>query len=64
MEMIERETVQVSFRLERGLVKRMRQVAKSGQWPPPPSQTEIVARGIEMVLRRLENKRGKGRETE
>jgi hypothetical protein len=63
MEMIERETVQVSFRLERGLVKRMRQVAKSGQWPPPPSQTEIVARGIEMVLRRLE-KRGKPREAE
>ena len=63
MEMIERETVQVSFRLERGLVKRMRQVAKSGQWPPPPSQTEIVARGIEMVLRKLE-KRGKVSETE
>ena len=55
--MIERETVQVSFRLERGLVKRMRKVAKSGQWPPPPSQTEIVSRGIEMVLSKLE-KRG------
>jgi hypothetical protein len=53
---IERETVQVSFRLERGLVRRMRQVAKSAKWPPPPSQTEIVTRGIEMVLSRLEKK--------
>jgi hypothetical protein len=53
----EHETIQVSFRLERGLVRRMRQIAKSGQWPPPPSQTEIVTRGIEMVLRELEAKK-------
>ena len=50
-------TIQVSFRLPQQLVERMRDVSTSQAWPPPPSQTEIVARGIELVLRRLE-KRG------
>lgn len=54
-----RETTQVCFRLERQLVKRMREVAKSDDWPPPPSQTEIVSRGIELVLRNLEKRRAR-----
>lgn len=50
-------TIQVSFRLQSELVERMRAVSGADQWPPPPSQTEIVSRGIEMVLRKLEPKR-------
>lgn len=50
-------TIQVSFRLQSELVERMRAVSTAERWPPPPSQTEIVSRGIEMVLRRLEPKR-------
>ena len=46
-------TIQVSFRLNADLVARMREVAMSETWPPPPSQTEIVSKGIEMVLSKL-----------
>jgi hypothetical protein len=51
------ETVQVSFRLERDLVERMRRAANSSRWPPPPSQTEIVSRGVELVLTKLKRQR-------
>jgi hypothetical protein len=54
-------TIQVSFRLNADLVARMREVASSKDWPPPPSQTEIVSRGIEMVLAKLKPKRGRAR---
>ena len=54
-------TIQVSFRLNAELVARMREVANAKDWPPPPSQTEIVSRGIEMVLAKLKPKRGKAR---
>jgi hypothetical protein len=54
-------TIQVSFRLPRELVDRMREVTTADEWPPPPSQTEIVARGIELVLQKLEGKRGRAR---
>jgi hypothetical protein len=58
-------TVQVSFRLPMDLVHRMRQIASEPRWPPPPSQTEIVERGIRIVLDNLEpptkRKRGKVR---
>jgi len=54
-------TIQVSFRLNADLVHRMREVAGSKEWPPPPSQTEIVSRGIEMVLAKLKPKRGRAR---
>jgi hypothetical protein len=57
------ETIQVSFRLRRELVTRMRSVATLQSWPPPPSQTEIVSRGIEMVLEKLEKPPRKGRGT-
>lgn len=52
-------TIQVSFRLEKALVERMRDVSTADVWPPPPSQTEIVSKGIEMVLRKLETKRSR-----
>jgi hypothetical protein len=54
-------TVQVSFRLQRELVERMKEVTNSQEWPPPPSQTEIVTRGIELVLRKLEGRRVRAR---
>jgi hypothetical protein len=54
-------TIQVSFRLDRDLVERMREVASSKDWPPPPSQTEIVSRGIELVLSKLKSKRTRAR---
>jgi Arc/MetJ-type ribon-helix-helix transcriptional regulator len=54
-------TVQVSFRLPQQLVERMRDITSTNEWPPPPSQTEIVARGIELVLRRLEKRGSKVR---
>jgi hypothetical protein len=53
------DRIPVSFRLDRKLVKRMKDVCGVRSWPPPPSQTEIVARGIELVLAELESKRGK-----
>jgi hypothetical protein len=55
------KTIQVSFRLPQQLVERMRDVSTTRVWPPPPSQTEIVARGIELVLRRLERRGSKAR---
>src|SRR5215831_10004630 len=59
---VNENTVQVSFRLERQLVTRMRRVCDAQRWPPPPSQTEIVRRGIEMVLLSLKKgRRGKPR---
>jgi len=51
------ETVQVSFRLPSELVRRMKTISTSQTWPPPPSQTEIVSRGIRIVLEKLEAKR-------
>jgi len=50
-------TIAVSYRLDRRLVKRMKRATarKRRRWPPPPTQTDIVARGIEMVLKKLEN---------
>jgi len=36
----------------------MRDASSARGWPPPPSQTEIVARGIELVLDKLENRKG------
>jgi hypothetical protein len=54
-------TVQISFRLQRNLVERMRDVSNADQWPPPPTQTEIVTKGIELVLEQLARKRGKRR---
>lgn len=61
MQAKENDTVQVSFRLPRQLVERMRDITSSGVWPPPPSQTEIVSRGIDLVVRKLEAKRGRRR---
>jgi hypothetical protein len=49
------DTIQVSYRLDRRLVQRMRRVTEADKWPPPPTQTDIVSRGIEMVLDNLEN---------
>jgi len=57
--MPETQTIQVSFRLPKNLVERMRDIATARHWPPPPSQTEIVSRGIEMVLQKLEPKKGR-----
>jgi hypothetical protein len=51
------ETVQVSYRLPSDLVRRMRDIAQMSTWPPPPSQTEIVSKGIEMVLEKLEKRK-------
>jgi hypothetical protein len=52
------QTVQVSFRLPRRLVKRMQEVSKAQSWPPPPSQTEIVTHGVELVLEKLAKRGG------
>jgi hypothetical protein len=50
-----RRTIPVSFRLDRALVKRLREATRRHrQWPPGPSQTQIVAYGIDMVLRKME----------
>ena len=51
------KTVQVSFRLPHDLVERLREITAESAWPPPPSQTEIVIRGIQHVLKTL-GKRG------
>lgn len=53
-------TEQVSFRLARSLMKRMREITNARTWPPPPSQTEIVSRGIELVLAKLERDKRDG----
>jgi len=50
-------TIPVSFRLDRVLVKRLRAFCATEQWPPPPTQTDIVERGIKDVLDELEAKR-------
>lgn len=56
------KTAQVSFRLPEELVERMRVISNASVWPPPPSQTDIVERGIELVLQKLESgKRAKAR---
>jgi len=47
----------VSFRLDPKLIKRMRDFCTAERWPPPPTQTEIVERGIELVLTKLEKRR-------
>jgi len=47
------KTVQVSFRLPHELVERLRLASAERAWPPPPSQTEIVIRGVEHVLKTL-----------
>jgi hypothetical protein len=48
-------TIQVSFRLPKDLVERLRTTAADNErhWPPGPSQTEIVSRGIQQVLAEL-----------
>jgi hypothetical protein len=52
-------TIPVSFRLDRQLVKRLRRATqRNAQWPPRPSQTAIVAQGIELMLAKME-KEGK-----
>lgn len=61
MKVNQQETVQVSFRLERQLVDRMREISNTPKWPPPPSQTEIVTRGIELVLNKLNKRRARSR---
>jgi hypothetical protein len=53
---VKSSTVQVSFRLPALLVRRLRNVSSARSWPPPPSQTEIAARGIELVLATLEKR--------
>ena len=50
------KTIQVSFRLPHDLVERLREASAERAWPPPPSQTEIVIRGVEHVLRTLEKR--------
>lgn len=51
-------TIQVSYRLPKPLVERMRRIVERlPAWPPPPSQTEIVTRGVESVLLELERQR-------
>ena len=50
------KTIQVSFRLPHELVERLREASAERAWPPPPSQTEIVIRGVEHVLKTLERR--------
>ena len=54
------KTVQVSFRLPHELVERLREITAERAWPPPPSQTEIVIRGVEHVLKTLERQEKRG----
>lgn len=52
-------TVQVSYRLPTHLVARLRHATRNRRsWPPGPSQTDIVAQGIELMLRKLEKRGG------
>ena len=46
--------VSMSFRVKERLAERLRKATKPRQWPPRPSQTDIVTRGIELALRELE----------
>jgi hypothetical protein len=54
-------TVQISFRIPTQLVERLRAITQTNEWPPPPTQTEIVTRGIEYVVTKLEQQRGRPR---
>jgi hypothetical protein len=58
------KTVSVSYRLPMQLVVRLRQATRNSKraWPPPPSQTALVIEGIELMLRKLERGRARGRE--
>lgn len=47
--------IPVSFRLEKSLVQRLRKASETAKHWPRPSQAEIVARGIELVLQELEH---------
>jgi len=53
----------ITFRLDRELIERLRNYTKRAerQWPPGPNQTEIISRGIALVLDQLETKRIKER---
>jgi hypothetical protein len=52
------KTIQVSFRLPRQLVERLRSATRNKRkWPPAPSQTDIVAQGVELMLRELKKPR-------
>jgi hypothetical protein len=59
----EKNRAQVSFRLPMQLLKRLRQVTRGRrQWPPSgPSQTDLIARGIELALLELEEQRHEAR---
>jgi len=45
---------QISFRLDSGLIERLRAASEHGRYPP--TMTQIVERGIELALRELERK--------
>jgi hypothetical protein len=47
--------VTMSFRLDAELVTRLHKASKMKRWPPPPSMTEIVERGVKRILVKLEN---------
>ena len=55
------KTVQVSFRLPHELADRLREASSEKTWPPPPSQTDIVIKGIEHVLRTLEKRNARSK---
>jgi len=50
-------TVPVSFRLDRVLIQRLREYCMADQWPPRPTQTDIVERGIKDVLDELQGRK-------
>jgi hypothetical protein len=52
-----REMMALGARVPKELVERLKAFVSSSAWPPRPSQSEIVTRGIETVLDELEGVR-------
>jgi hypothetical protein len=50
--------ITVAARVPRILAERLKAFTQLPGWPPPPSQSEIICRGIETVLDELEGQRG------
>jgi len=57
--LVKREkTVPKTFQLKPSLIARLQKATrKDGRWPPPPTKTDLVSRGIEMALQELERKK-------
>jgi len=48
--------VVLNIRIDQHLAERLNAASSKSTWPPSPSKTQIVRRGIELVLAELETK--------